>query len=135
MWLQLACDKLWGPIMEWIHSPSSGKADLFKAYAALKDREKTALDQDVHHAFVSAHGGSSTTAYRYKDRPRHMGGMSLTSAEPKYLAREMYTAFEVKASDVLAHWAQGDLPLGGRAFGHEKEMILKPDANPKRLDP
>ena len=135
MWLGLACDKLWAPIMAWIHSPSSGKSEVFAAYAALSPREKAALEQDVQRAFSSAHGGSSTTAYRYKDRPRHMGGMSLTSEEPTYLSRDKYTAFEVHASDVLAHWAQKGLPLGGNAFGHEKEMILLPSANPKRLDP
>lgn len=134
VWLDLACKKMWGPIMEWIHRPSSGKSDVFKAYAALPPRARTALEQDVRRAFHSAHGGSTVTAYRYKDKPRHMGGMSLTTEEPTYLSKDKYTAYAVKDSDVLAHWAQDDLPLGGNAYGHEKELILRPDANPRQIN-
>lgn len=131
MWLSLAIDKMYPSVMEWVHRPSSGKQEVFSAYEGLKLKERSAYDADVHSAFSRAHGGSTTTAYRYKARPRHMGGMSLTSEEPSYLGRDLYTAYQVKADDVLVHWAQSEMPLSGKAFGHEKEMILRKDANPR----
>lgn len=131
IWLGLAVDKMYPAVMEWVHRPSAGKQELFEAYDSLAPKEKAAYDADVRSAFVSAHGGSSTLGYRYKDRPRHMGGMSLTTVEPAYLSRDLYTAYEVDAADVLVHWAQRELPLGGKAFGHEKELILRKSANPR----
>jgi hypothetical protein len=133
MWLGLATDKMYPAVQEWIHRPSSGKAEVFEAYESLRPREKAAYDADVKAAFHKAHGGGSTTGYRYKDRPRHMGGMSLTTTEPTYLSPDKYTAYEVRDDDVLVHWAQEEMPLGGNAFGHEKELILRKDANPRPL--
>lgn len=133
--LQRVFDKLWGPIMGWIHSPHSGKTELLESYEALSEHEKALLTQDVSRAFHRAHGGDTVTAFRYKDRPSSMGGMSVTSKEPTYLGRDKYTAYVVHSSDILAHWAQEDLPLGGNAFGHEEEMIFKPNANPKAIEP
>jgi hypothetical protein len=57
--------------------------------------------------------------------------MSLTTEEPVYLSPDMYTPYEVDVDDVLVHWAQDKMPLSGRTFGHEKELILKPEANPR----
>jgi len=130
-----ALEKMWAPIMDWIHSPGRGKKGVFDAYTQLTTQEKAALEADVARAFRSAHGGNEVIAYRYKDQPGSMGGMSLTTEEPKYLSRDQYTAYKVHASDVLAHWGQDDLPLSGKAFGHEKELILKPNANPKIVKP
>lgn len=130
IWLGLAIDTMYPAVMEWIHRPSSGKRKVFEAYDSLGSKQRAAYDADVRSAFSKAHGASAV-GYRYKDRPRHMGGMSLTTEEPRYLAPDLYTGYEVKADDVLVHWAQPEMPLSGRAFGHEKELILRKDANPK----
>lgn len=129
-WLQVALEEMYPAVMEWVHLPNSGKRQVLEAYDGLTGKARAAYDADVHSAFQRAHGGS-VIGYRYKDRPRHMGGISLTTSEPSYLSRDLYTAYEVKAADVLAHWAQEEMPLGGKAFGHEKELILKKDANPR----
>lgn len=131
IWLGLAVDTMYPAVMEWVHRPSAGKQELFDAYDSLEPKAKAAYDADVRGAFTRAHGGSSTVAYRYKDRPRHMGGMSLTTVEPNYLGRDLYSAYQVDAGDVLVHWAQREMPLGGKAFGHEKELILRKDASPR----
>lgn len=130
IWLGLAIDKMYPAVMEWVHRPNAGKHEVFDAYESLTSKEKAAYDADVRSAFSRAHG-ASTVGYRYKDRPRHMGGMSLTTGEPRYLGRDLYTGYEVKADDVLVHWAQSEMPLSGKAFGHEKELILRRDANPR----
>jgi hypothetical protein len=132
--LQRAMDKLWNPIINWIHAPNTnGKQAIFDAYDSLTDLQKTLVNADVLAAFEKAHGTTKVVAFRYKNIPRHIGGMSLTTEEPTYLSKDKYVAFLVHANDVLAHWAQELSPLGGRAFGHEKELILKPTANPKQL--
>lgn len=131
--LEIACERLWGPIMEWIHRPSLGKEAILEAYARLSDRQRSALADDVACTFAREHGAASVVAYRYRERPRHVGGLSLTTEEPRYLSRSLYAAYLVHHADVLAHWGQECLPLGGRAFGHEREIILKPDADPRRL--
>jgi len=135
MWFQTAVDKMWGPIMEWIHYPHSGKGALMEAYEGLRPQEKAQLDADVAQVFHKVHGGDTAIMYRYRDRPGSMGGASVSTVEPSYIGRDKYTAYEVHASDVMVHWAQDELPLNGKAFGHEKEVILKPHANPKVIDP
>jgi hypothetical protein len=119
--------------MEWVHYPNtSGKKSVFEAYESLRPQEQAAYDADVAQAFQRAHG-STAIAYRYKNRPSHMGGMSLTTREPTYLEPDKYSAYELHAADVLVHWGQSDMPLASKAFGHEREVILRPDANPKPI--
>ena len=130
---EAALDKLHGPLVEWIHRPSSGKQALLDAYASLTERQRAALAADVERAFVVAHGRDRVTAYRYRSTGG-WGGASLSTVEPTWLRRGSYQAVEVTASDVMVHWAQPDLPLGGKAFGHERELILKPDARPQRIE-
>ena len=133
--LDRAHDALWAPLQGWIHSPSAGKGPLAEAYSGLDDHAKAMLDRDVSAAFEREHGGDEVTAYRYKDRHESAGGMSsLTTEKPAYLSPDKYSAYRVRSSDVLAHYGQSDLPLGGKAFGHEKELVLKPGAAPARMD-
>jgi hypothetical protein len=57
------------------------------------------------------------------------GGMSLsTNKFPVYGAIRVAT-YNVRADDVLVHWAQGGPLKGG--FRHEKELVLKPGARLK----
>jgi hypothetical protein len=134
MHLGLAREKMHAPVMEWIHRPGEGKAALFAAHESLLPRERAQWDADIQHAFREAHGGhDSAVMYRMKDNPSHMGGMSLTTERPTHLRPDQYHAFEVRPEHVLAHWNQNESPLGGKAFGHEREVILKPNAEPRAL--
>lgn len=129
VWLDLALDKMYPPVVDWVHRPSGGKQAVFDAYAAMRPKERAAYDADVREAFLRAHGGETVVAYRYRSWPENMGGRSLTTAEPS-LSPDAYRAYLVNVRDVLVHWAQPEMPLSGKAFGHEKELILRSDARP-----
>jgi hypothetical protein len=131
--LQRAVNKLWAPLVNWIHSPSRGKSEVLSAYSQLSAREKAALDSDVAAAFQRVYRSDSIIAYRYRDSK--IGGASLSDVEPRYLASNQYAAYRVHASDVLAFWGQKELPLGNKSFAHEHEIILKPNAKPACANP
>jgi hypothetical protein len=129
IWLGEAIDVLYPAVMDWVHHPSgSSKRALFEAYEGLTPRAKTAYDADVSNAFRREHG-ASTVVYRYKTRG-DIGGASVSPVEPKYLDPSQYKKYQIEPSDVLVHYAQSEMPLGGKAFGHEKEIILRASARP-----
>ena len=130
---QIAIDKLAPAVSDWVHSPHEGKQAIADAYASLTQQQKDALDEHTREVFDREHGGQETVMYRYKDSGR-TGLTSMSPVEPKYLSRDKYTAYRVKASDVLVHYGHDESPLATRAFGHEKEVILKPDAAPEVWD-
>jgi hypothetical protein len=132
-WLDSAISKLYPFVMEWIHSPSVGKAALMKAWQDLSEREKKAIDRDVLEAVQRNHGADEFMAWRYKGLTAgKLGGTSLTTKEPTYLSRDKYRAYLVNADEVMVHWGQEDMPLSSQAFGHEQEIILKPNAVAER---
>lgn len=127
-----AIDELYPLVMEWLHRPVS-KNELLDAWRSLPADSKKALDEDVRAAVLRAHGSEEFVAWRYKGLTAgKLGGSSLTTNEPRYLDPSKYQAYLVRADEVLLHWAQPEFPLGGRAFGHEKELILKPDVTEER---
>jgi len=131
IWLDRALEKLWPPVQLWVHYPDSegkrAKAELLDAYDSLGPREKAAYDADVREAFLRAHGSDRVIAYRRrKARSEPMAGLSLSTLEPG--ARS--DTYSVSLNDVLVHWAQSEMPLSSRAYGHEKEIILRRDAEP-----
>lgn len=77
---------------------------------------------------MRAHGATTVTAFRVRPRGSSVG-LSLSTLAPDYLEPGRYETYRISASDVMLHWAQPALPLGGRAFGHEQEIILKPFAS------
>lgn len=134
IWLDRAIDKLWPFVNLWVHYPQSegkeAKQRLFETYEALDPRERAAYDEDVRRAFVAAHGSDRVTAYRRRKAEREtLGGLSLSTEEPTWMHPGMVASHEVFVGDVLVHWAQSAMPLSGKAFGHEKEIILKPTAD------
>lgn len=134
MWLEVAHDDLFAPLNEWVHRGNrADKVAFLDAYDALPPRAKAAWDVDVLDAFQRAHGAGPATMYRrMKDEaPGRMGGVSVTTDAPRQGA-EVH-GFEVRAADVLAHWAQDDSPLASRSFGHEREVVLRRDAKPRHL--
>jgi hypothetical protein len=123
-------EALWEPLISWVHYPlATGKAPLLAAYRGLTRGEKDALDRDVAEAFEAAHGELAVQAHRRHEPgqpPGILDGLSL-STDPKWcLLPTACSTFWVPAEAVMLHWAQPDSPLGQRAFGHEKEIILKP---------
>jgi len=134
MWLRTAVRELYPHVTMWVHYPQTeGKASkqaLFDAYAALPAKAKEAYDRDVYEAFVRAHGIDWAVAYRYRSFHR-VGGASLTTKVP----HTVHVAYKVRPEHVLVHWAQEQMPLGAKAFGHEKEIILRPDAEPREVKP
>jgi len=128
IWLEEALDDLWEPAVDWVHRNSAdGKRRLFAAYKNLSPKARAALEQAV-----SAAVGGSLVAYRNLrsgNDVKRMGGMSLSLTRPK---SGNTVAFRVSARDILLHpsVAGGDNPLNSKAFGHEKEIILKLDASP-----
>jgi GNAT superfamily N-acetyltransferase len=132
--LGFAYGQLWGPLAEWLHYPETcGKQPVFDAYASFSPRVRAAYDADVAQAFRAAHHADTVIAYRYKSQPSDMGGASLSTREPRYLDPARYRAYRVHVRDVLVHWNQRELPLASVAFGHEREIILRPDARPEPL--
>lgn len=132
MWLGMAVDVLYPLTMDWIHHPSSAsKQALFQAYDDLAPKAKQAYDADVERAFRSAHG-SKALVYRYKIRG-DTSGASVSTVRPDYLSPTLYKAYEMGPGDALVHYAQDEMPLGGKAFGHEKEIILRPGAYLKEV--
>ena len=130
--------KLWEPLMDWIHRPSTGKAHLITTYQNLSAHEKSLLDDDVLRVFRHEYGTDTAIVYRYRVTTSSMS-MSVSDVEPKYLRGLLgtpssnYKTFRIHACEVLAHYGQEGLPLGNKQFGHEKEIILKPDARPEEI--
>jgi hypothetical protein len=128
--------KLWEPLIDWIQRPSAGKANLITVYNDLSAHEKTLLDDDVLRVFMKEYGTDTIVVYRYRSAT---SGMSVSDVEPKYLRGLLntpssnYKTFRIHACEVLAHYGQEGLPLGNKQFGHEKEIILKPDARPEEI--
>ena len=126
--LEAAKRKLYPAIMDWVHRPSAGKKEVLDAYASLTKEEKLAYDLDVKRSFLQVHGADRAIFYRYRKNPADMGGRSLSSRKPQ----APHEAWIVRRDDVLCHYGQVDMPLASKAFGHEKEIILKADAKPAR---
>lgn len=129
IWLDIALDKLHAPLNGWVFYGSAGdKKELMETYQTLRGQEKAALTKAVKRAM-----GQKATMYRRLkpgQKPSSMGGMSLHIDNPKM---GTVHAFEVAASDVLLHPDVPGTPLASKAFGHEREAILKPDARPRYL--
>lgn len=130
---QMALDRLYPLLNMWIfYGGKSDKAALFEGYEALPAAQKLSWDQEVARAFEAFHHSDRAIMYR-RVKPggeiaREMRGASVTTEKPSH--GETIAAFTVRSEDVLAHHAQNYTPLASRAFGHEFEVILKPDARP-----
>lgn len=130
IWLGEAIDTMYPAVMDWIHHPSqASKRAIFDAYDSLSLKPKAAYDADVESAFRREHG-ATVTVYRYKAR-EDMAGASVSPVKPR--DSTAHKAFEIRPSDVLVHYGQEEMPLGGKAFGHEKEIILRPNARPMEV--
>lgn len=125
-----ALSRLAGPIFGWVHRPNEGKSSIASAYGSLSDRHKEHLDAHTKEVFEREHGSDTAVVYRYRDSGKY-GLASVSPVKPTWIPADQVTALRIKASDVLAHYAQEGSPLASKAFGHEKEIILKPDANPE----
>jgi hypothetical protein len=134
--LSLALDALHEPLAFWVHyNDPQAKRELLERYEALPTRQRAALEQAVERSFQ----GPTLTAYRRTkpgDRPQEKGGMSVSTDRPGYMTA--FETFELRPEDVLIHWAvtypNGDsTALGSKGFGHEHEVILRPDARPRRV--
>jgi len=131
VWLGEAIDAMYPAAMDWVHHPSrSSKNALLEAYEGLSPKAKAAYDADVERAFRAEHGASATV-YRYKPRG-DMGGASVSPRKPN-LDPALFKAYEIGAKDALVHYGQDEMPLGGKAFGHEREIILRPGIQLKEV--
>lgn len=134
VWFGEALDALEPHITEWVFSGSAtAKKNLFAAYDALDAKAKAAWDADVAKAFRRVHGGDTAQMFRRTkgEDPGRVGGLSLTTEFPRQGANVQ--VYEVSVNDVFAHHGQPDISLASKAFGHEKEVILRPRANPRHL--
>ena len=127
--------KLASDLAMWVYR-STGKARLLKTYEALPVADKEALDVDTQHAVNEHHGGDYVTVYRSMrrgDKPGSMGGASVTTQPDTRPSRDdVVHVFQVHHKDVMLHWSQ-HRELDSPAYGHEKEVILKPGAEPEHL--
>jgi len=106
------------------------KESLIDAYNGLSDRQKTVIATDVRETFRRVYNADKTTIFRsFRGHEVDMGGLSVTDERSTRVGTDV-RAFEVSHSDVMLHYAQDESPLESRAFGHEREIILRPDANP-----
>lgn len=128
--LEEALEELHEPLVGWVfYNSVSDKKELFERYHALSPVHKQALAQAVSAAMKH----SRTVMYRRMksgQSPGTMGGQSLSLHNPRM--GEVH-AFEVEPSDILLHPGVPDTALTSKAFGHEREAILKLDAKPRHL--
>ena len=116
----------------WVfHSDGSAKGKLMRAYSALSERQKAALAFEAALAMSGA-----TVVYRWLqggDKPSQMGGASVTDDPTAFGYSPNVHSFRVTPDDVMLHYKQEDSWLSTKRFGHEHEMILKPNARPQHL--
>lgn len=116
----------------WVfHNDGGAKRKLMAAYLALNARRKAALESEVARAM-----SGPTIVYRWLregDSPTKMGGASVTEDPAAFGFGANVHAFKVTPKDVMLHYGQQDSWLSSKRYGHEKEMILKPDATPQHL--
>lgn len=132
--LEYAMDAMRKPLVNW-QEGGSGKGAVFAAYNALHEDQKKALA--MANAKVMP---SSTVAFRSsmngKTFPSSMKGQSLhVEIEPGMarLGPNHVRAYQVTPREVMIHPDIPGSPLGKGVWKWEREMILMPDANPKRL--
>lgn len=122
--LQDVEDALGAPLRMWIHYGSGAdKADLLQAYADL-----TAPQKAVLHRAVEAEVPTPLVAYRRVKGTETNAGTSLSLAKPP--AHVPHVAYRVAADDLLVppSW------LVTHAFGHEREVLLRPGARPPTVE-
>lgn len=111
------------------------KGKVFDAYRSLHEDLRKALDIENRKAMKSG----KVLAFRSGGKgpwPSSMGGQSLhVELDPWLASRGIrhVRVYEVSASDVMIHPDIPGSPLGEGQWKFEREMILKPSANPKRL--
>ena len=118
-------------VSDWVFSGNkAAKEALFRAYEGLDDNEKDALDHEVRGVMPS-----SLTVYRSvrPGQPLDRGGSSVTD-DLSTRTGEVH-AWRITPADVLLHYGQKESWLASKAYGHEREIILKPNAKPKYLGP
>jgi hypothetical protein len=118
-------------VSDWVFSGNkAAKKALFRAYEGLDDNEKDALDHEVRGVMPS-----SLTVYRSvrPGQPLDRGGSSVTD-DLSTRTGEVH-AWRITPADVLLHYGQKESWLASKAYGHEREIILKPNAKPKYLGP
>lgn len=133
-----------GAVSTWTHEPSKGKQAIFDAHGKLDEIEQAALQFQVQDIVERDTGGEHVTAYRVLnegDDPKKMGGASV-SLDPRWKEKPNAQAFKVHYSDILLHHKQANIPGNkhrgselGLGYGHEQEVILRPDAKPEHLGP
>ena len=132
VWLDEAFDVLGPLITDWVfYGRGQAKRELLKAYRDLPPKAQAAWDADVAQAFRRYHGSDSVVMYRRVKSGKLSGGDSLTTTKPRHGAD--VRAYKVRVKDVLAHHAQDEILLSSRAYGHEKEVILKEAAKPREI--
>lgn len=132
-------EKLSSDLAMWVHrTDPAAKRKLLATYDALSEEDKAALETDTQHAVQEHHGGDYMTVYRSMrrgDQPGDMGGKSVTTdLDSRPHQDDEIHAFRVHHKDVLLHWSQHP-QLVSREYGHEHEVILKPNAEPEHLGP
>lgn len=115
-----------------ILNESSAKKRLFETYKKLPERQRAALEFQIEDAVKKHTGGDEyLTAFRTvrvgeADRP--IGGASLSLRKLERRGRGETIEFKVHHSDILDSSILPGSELGNQnAFGHEEELILKPD--------
>jgi hypothetical protein len=116
----------------WVfNNDGAAKRQLMSAYQELPERSKAALAFEVDQAM-----SGPTVVYRWLkegDDPMKMGGASVTDDPTSLGYGSNVHAFRVSPDDVMLHYKQEDSWLHSKRYGHERELILKPDARPQHL--
>jgi hypothetical protein len=128
LWLDMAMDDLEPYVASWVnYGASSDKRELLNAYTSLKDRKKKAID-----TYLRTIIPEKLVLYRQMKSGRDFSGASMTE-DPSWLTGSATYAFEVDRSDVMLHFKMENSWIGSKRYSHEKEVILKPGANPRKL--
>lgn len=115
----------------WVYRGTQ-KKQLFDGWRSLSAEQREALDT----ANAAAHGTKPVTLYRLRtgyEFEGELGGASFTD-DPE-LWGDKSEPYTVNPRDIMVSHRTPDLGqvFNNRTYGHEREVILKPDAKPTKV--
>ena len=132
--LEEAHEQLNPMVSDWVFGGSAAaKKALLSEWEALPSPQKEAVAAQVR-KLVPARLTVYRSVRHEGDLPLR-GGASVTD-DLKSRGRAYNThAFEVAPNDIMLHYKMQESWLSSKAYAHEREIILRPDAKPRHLGP
>lgn len=119
-------------VSTWVfYNDPSAKRELMRVWAELPDAAREALANEVRELVPGKIVVYRTL--READSVDALGGSSVTDSRQSRGNGNVH-AFEIRPDDILLHYGMSESWLSSKAYAHEREIILRPDARPVHLD-